>query len=211
MHYRKTQDILDELAGHNKRVFAVGDVAKITGKPTGYISKLLSNNKKVKRILKGRYYIAGLNGADIYEIASNIIFPSYISMFAAFQFYSITEQSVIKYSVVAMKRHKSLVVEGNEIEFVAIGRKRFFGYSKVNNSYIATVEKAIVDALYLGAPSNGYMEEVFSKAMQRKVISIDRLVDFTIKMGSKALAKRVAWLLKNEKIKSDRLERWLKA
>ncbi|MHB8372624.1 MAG: hypothetical protein ACYDAO_08095 [Thermoplasmataceae archaeon] len=46
MVYLKMQEVLDELALHDKTVFSIYDAARIMNKPKNYVSKLLSNNKK---------------------------------------------------------------------------------------------------------------------------------------------------------------------
>lgn len=207
MKYVKMQDVFDELASHNKKVFSINDVAKIIGKPKSYVSKLLSNNKRVWRIEKGKYYLKNRTGeVDIYEVASQIVFPSYISMFAAFQFYSITEQSIVRYSVVTIKRHKTIEVRDNTIEFITFNRKRFFGYKKVGDIYIASVEKAIIDSLYMGSPPISYVGDAFSEALKRKLIDIDMLTDMASRMESKALMRRIVALLKSNGIATQKLK-----
>ena len=200
------QEVLDELALHDKTVFSIYDAARIMNKPTNYVSKLLSNNKKVRRIERGKYYLTDGRGINIYEIASQVVFPSYVSMFAAFQFYSVTEQFVVKYSVVTLKRHRPIIIENNAVEFIKIQKERFFGYKKNGNAYVATIEKAIVDSLYLGSPPFSYIKEAFAESLRRKIINVDLLVDFTLRMKTKATAKRVQALLKSENIYSDRLQ-----
>ena len=200
------QEVLDELALHNKTVFSIYDAARIMNKPTNYVSKLLSNNKKVRRIERGKYYLTDGRGINIYEIASQVVFPSYVSMFAAFQFYSVTEQFVIKYSVVTLKRHRPIAIENNAVEFIKIQKERFFGYKKNGNAYVATIEKAIVDSLYLGSPPFSYIEEAFAESLRRKIINVDLLVDFALRMKTKATPKRVQTLLKSENIYSVRLQ-----
>ncbi len=96
------QEVIDELALHNMKVLSVSDAARIMNKPKNYVSKLLAANKKVRRIERGKYYLWDGRAIDIYEIASQVAFPSYVSMFAALQFYSLTEQSVVRYNVVAL-------------------------------------------------------------------------------------------------------------
>lgn len=200
------QEVLDELALHNKKVFSIYDAARIMNKPNNYVSKLLSNNKKVRRIERGKYYLTDGRGINIYEIASQVVFPSYVSMFAAFQFYSVTEQFVVKYSVVTLKRHRPIIIENNAVEFIKIQKERFFGYKKNGNAYVATIEKAIVDSLYLGSPPFSYIEEAFAESLRRKIINVDLLVDFALRMKTKATPKRVQTLLKSENIYSVRLQ-----
>ena len=200
------QEVLDELALHDKTVFSIYDAARIMNKPKNYVSKLLSNNKKVKRIERGKYYLKNGRGINIYEIASQIVFPSYVSMFAAFQFYSITEQFVVKYSVVTLRRHRPAIIENNAVEFITIQKERFFGYKKTGNAYVATIEKAIVDSLYLGSPPFSYVEEAFAESLHREMISVDLLVDFALRMKAKATARRVEMLLRSQNIYSNRLQ-----
>ena len=105
------QEVIDEIALHNKKVFSISEAARIMNKPKNYVSKLLATNKKVRRIERGKYYLWDGRAIDIYEIASQVAFPSYVSMFAALQFYSLTEQSVVRYNVIALQRHRPLNVE----------------------------------------------------------------------------------------------------
>lgn len=209
MTYIKMRDVLDELASHNKTVFSINDAARIMDKPRNYVSKLLSGNKRVKRIERGKYYLQISNSPDIYEIASQIVFPSYVSMFAAFQFYSITEQSVVRYSVVTVKRHRPITIGDNTIEFIKISKARFFGYKKIGNAYIATVEKALIDSLYMGSPPFSYVEEAFSEALHRKMINEELLIDFASKMNSKAVSRKVSILLKANGLDSKKLQKAL--
>jgi predicted transcriptional regulator of viral defense system len=206
MVYMKMQDVLDELAAHGKKVFSINDAARIMDKPKIYVSKMLSHNRKVGRIERGKYYLKGLQSADIYEIASQMVFPSYVSMFAAFQYYSLTEQYVIRYSVITIKRHRTVKINGNIIEFITLGKNRFFGYKKTNNLYMATVEKAIIDSLYMNSPPISYVEEVFSEALHKDLIERSKLIKMTLRMGSKAVAKRVYKLLKANSISARELE-----
>ena len=108
MAYNNMHEILAGLAAHNKRVFSINDAAKAMGKPKRYASKLLSANKEVERIERGKYYIKSGN-IDIYEIASQIVFPSYVSGFAALRYYSLVEQEVVKYTVVCHLTIKIIV------------------------------------------------------------------------------------------------------
>lgn len=195
MAYNRMHDVLAALAAHNKKVFDVNDAAKAMGKPKRYASKLLSSNDDVERIERGKYYIRSSN-ADIYEIASQIVFPSYVSGFAAFQYYSLVEQSIVKYTVVTIKRHKQVKVAGNTVEFVTMPKSRFFGYKKNGGSYIATVEKTIVDSLYLGSPPYSYVSEALVNALHNGMLNTAVLRGFALRMGSKKVVSQVESLLK---------------
>ena len=53
-------------------------------KPKKYVSRMLPSNRKVKRIERELYFIDSSKAVNLYHIASQVVFPSYISLFAAF-------------------------------------------------------------------------------------------------------------------------------
>ena len=108
------RDAIDELTRSGTHTFTVYDIAKMLGKSTAYASLLLSKSKKVHRIERGKYYI---DGASKYEIASNIIYPAYISMHSAMQYYGLIDQNILKYSVITLKKHKVINISGTTINF----------------------------------------------------------------------------------------------
>jgi len=189
MAYLKIYDVLDELAQNGKAFFNLQDAAKIMNKPRNYVSKVLSSNSRVRRIERGKYYIKASRGFDLYEISSQIIFPSYVSLFAALQFHALTEQTVSKFSVISIRRHRPITIEENSIEFRKISKDRFFGYAKHRNSYIATVEKAILDSIYFGTPPLDYIQEAFSTSIRRKTLNVKRFNDYAMKMRSRSLLR----------------------
>ncbi|MBX8640400.1 MAG: hypothetical protein KIS29_08710 [Thermoplasmata archaeon] len=193
--HNKVRDVLDELAEHNKSVFTLNDAARIMNKPKKYVSKLLAMSRKVTRIERGKYFITTGKNIDFYEIASQIVFPSYISLFAAFEYYDVTDQVITTVSVVSLKRHRPVALYGHMIEFRSIQKKRFFGYKKTENTYIATIEKAIIDALYFNAPPMSYVQETFSEAVKRDIIDVDKLLEFSRRMNSSSLVRKVELLL----------------
>ena len=120
MIYNRVMDTFEELQLHGKTVFTINDASMLMKKPKKYVSKILSSNRKVKRIERGLYFISSSGGDNLYEIASQIVFPSYISLFAAFQYYSVTDQVIKKYSVISIKRHREVNLGENIIEFRTI-------------------------------------------------------------------------------------------
>lgn len=66
MGYLNLYDTLDNLRKMGKNVFTLKDFSEVTGEPLPYVSRLLSGNKKVGRLERGKFYFLG---TDIYEIA----------------------------------------------------------------------------------------------------------------------------------------------
>ncbi len=195
MSYNRIQDILDGLQLHGKTVFTINDAAMLMKKPRKYVSKILSANRKVERIERGLYFIKSTAPVNIYEIASQVVYPSYISLFAAFQYYSLTDQIVDKYSVISMKRHREINLGDNRIEFRTVERERFFGFQKVQNMYIASVEKAILDSLYLNLPPFSYVKEAFEAALQYSMLNMERLEQYAERMNSGRIDQKLRLLL----------------
>ncbi|MCW6168448.1 MAG: hypothetical protein LVQ96_00565 [Thermoplasmatales archaeon] len=198
MVYNRVLDTLEELQLHGKTVFTINDASMLMKKPKKYVSKLLSSNRKVKRIERGLYFISSASGDNIYEIASQIVFPSYISLFAAFQYYSVTDQIIRKYSVISIKRHREINLGENIIEFRTLGKERFFGFNKVQNVYIASIEKAIIDSLYLNIPTFSYVKEAFELSRQNSKLNLKRLKEYADRMNSGNVNRKLPLLLHHE-------------
>ncbi len=199
MGYNKIEDVILKLYHYNKTVFTLNDAAKLMNKSNKYTSKLLSKNKYVFRIENGIYLIKMGNRIDLYEIASNIVYPSYISLFSAFEYYSITEQVISKFSVISLSRHRNITIDNYEIEFKYIKKDKFFGYIRINNIYIASVEKAIIDSIYYGNPEFSYIEEAFINAMRSRQINIKKLMGYAKAMGSNIIENKINELINSYK------------
>ena len=198
MVYIKVQDILEELQSHGKTVFTINDASILMKKPKKYVSKILSSNRKVNRIERGLYFISSSGTVNLYEIASQVVFPSYISLFAAFQYYSVSDQIINTYSVISMKRHRVINLGENRIEFRTVERERFFGFEKIRNIYVATMEKTILDSLYLNTPSFSYVMEAFDSAIQNSMLNLKRLKQYADRMNSGRVKRKLSLLLAHQ-------------
>ena len=76
--------------------------------------------------------------------------PSYISLMTALDYYEITTQVQRDFfESVAVKRTKEIQVDGSVFRYSKIASNLYFGFKKEKGFFIATPEKAIVDAFYL--------------------------------------------------------------
>ncbi|EQD42806.1 transcriptional regulator, partial [mine drainage metagenome] len=156
-----------------------------TKKKKNYLSRFLTTNARVKKIERGKYYI---DGADVYEVASNIVEPSYVSLMAAFRYYDLTTQVPVRISAITTLRHKQIMFNDIAITFTTFKKSRVFGYKKIGNVRIATVEKSLIDSLYAGDPPYSDVEDAFEKALSQKSVDIERLKGYAIEMGSGSVA-----------------------
>ena len=76
--------------------------------------------------------------------------PSYISLMTALEYYEITTQVQRDYfESIAVKRTKEIHIDGSVFRYSKIAGNLYFGFKKENEFFIATPEKALMDAFYL--------------------------------------------------------------
>ena len=200
----KLRDAIERLARSGTHIFTVYDIAKMLGKSTAYASLLLSKGKKAHRIERGKYYI---EGASRYEIASNVVYPSYVSMHAALQYYGLIDQNVVRYSVITLKKHKPIDVGGTMINFIRTRKKAFFGYTSKSNAYIASPEKLFIDCLYFGGVPFSVLKEAMVTAEEDNLIDITTIERYAVMLGSRVLVSKLGFLLEYAGINADTLLR----
>lgn len=136
----------------NYPVFTVRDLASLLNKNRNYAYLQAYRWKKKKLIYeieKGKYTLE----KDPFLIASWIVWPSYISGWAALHYYHVTEQLPFTIQVITTrKRNKRIIKYGNaKIEFSTVQSSFLKGFTKIlyqqKEIFIAEKEKALIDAL----------------------------------------------------------------
>lgn len=83
--------------------------------------------------------------------AANLIeVPSYISLLTALSYYQVTtliQRDFIE--SISVKRTKAPVVEGVTFNYTRMDKALYFGFVRSGGFFIATPEKALIDAVYL--------------------------------------------------------------
>ena len=188
----KAINFINVFKRQNRRVFILQDAIRVINKEEKYTSLFLSRlvkNGFIKRIEKGKYYIVG---TDIYTIASNIIYPSYISLFSALKYYGATTQNIVQMDVISTIRHKPIEdIEGYRINFIVLKRDMMFGFyrNKETGAFVAYIEKAIIDSLLFKNPSFSYIEESINLLKKLNLIDLTRLKEFASRINSKNVNK----------------------
>ncbi len=76
--------------------------------------------------------------------------PSYISLMTALEYYDATTQVQRGFfESVGLQRTKTISVGGSVFRYSKISANLYFGFEKINGYFIASPEKALVDAVYL--------------------------------------------------------------
>ena len=157
----------------------------------------LKNRGIVKQIQRNVYTVQ----EDPLIISSRIVWPSYISLWAAFRHHNLTEQIPNKISVITTrsKSRENIQIMNTTIIFEKIRPSWFFGFSKIKiqdfEVFIAEPEKALIDAVLLKKISTA--EIYFLLKENIKDISTKKIVDYILRTKNRALAKRFGWMLES--------------
>lgn len=150
MNYLKLREIkklyfpYQELSGalgitsRSARVFATRYVKK------GYLIRFRRNFY----ILREKWDI--LDKEEKFVLANLIEVPSYISLMTAMEYYGITTQIQRDFiESISMHRTKEAEIEESVFNYTKINKQLYFSFVRKENFFIATPEKAFLDALYL--------------------------------------------------------------
>ncbi|MBU0498197.1 MAG: hypothetical protein KKC68_09175 [Candidatus Thermoplasmatota archaeon] len=180
--------------------FNIDTFAAIINQDKTYAKTYLHRLKKsgiVTQIQRNVYTVH----EDPLLVASRIIWPSYISLWAAFRYHNLTEQIPNTISVITprSKTREIIQMRNTLIIFEKIRPSWFFGFIKINiqdfEVFMAEPEKALIDALLLKKIS---ASEIFSLLHEHiKNLSTKKMVEYILRIQNHALAKRFGWMLES--------------
>ncbi len=196
-------DIIRSLERMQKTVFSINDLSKIIKKSKDYsalISYRLKRSGSIREIEKNKYVLKDKN---VYCVATNIVYPSYISFLTAFAYYDLTTQIPKQIQIITLKSKKKIEFDNYSIRFIKFKLNRFFGYKREKISsgfvFVSELEKAIVDALFL--PRYCPIDETYNALNESiKDINVEKLIEYGLKMKSNVLLKRLGYLLEKNDI-----------
>ena len=184
----KSSEFNEFLAKKKIQVFGLAEAARIIGKDRKYAALFLSRNSKIKSAVGGIYYTGN---ATEYDVASRIVYPSYVSLISALRFHNLTEQMPRIIYILSYKRHRLVPnLNGYGVEFKKVKKEMMYGYGRVDDVFVASPEKAVIDMMYLNE-FVGYAEE----AIESGKLDYALLEEYAVRSGVKALASRVKKLI----------------
>ncbi|MDO8553681.1 MAG: hypothetical protein Q7S22_02650 [Candidatus Micrarchaeota archaeon] len=152
----------------------------------------LIKSGKLSKITKGIYSASD----DIFSIASNIYFPSYISGLSASYRYGITEVIPIIITIITGKKHKRIEHSGYKIEFIQ--SKKVWGYHKEGNDneavFIADFERLVIDVFFYPKQMGNFdeIENIF-KSIEK--IDVEKLKGYLKRVKSNKIYRQVGYML----------------
>ena len=130
------------------RVFEISpSSAKVTA--SRYVRQgLLLRMKKNVYVRREVWNVAGIE--DKFLLANLGQVPSYISLMTALEYYEITTQVLRDFfESIAVKRTKEINLNGCFFRYTKVNKDLYYGFKKEKGFFIATPEKALLDAFYL--------------------------------------------------------------
>ena len=134
-------------------LFRMEDVEKLTPHPAMFLSRALKNGL-IHRLMRGHYINSFLYGFPRVETVGCFLRPpAYVSGEWALNYHGVSLQSPVVCTIItlspAVGKCRNIPYQGITIEFSRISSALFFGFIRVDDFYIATPEKAVLDTLHL--------------------------------------------------------------
>ena len=130
------------------KAFGINDSsAKVTA--SRYVKQgLLLRIKKNLYVRREKWNAAGIEEKFMFANLGQV--PSYISLITALEYYEATTQMLRDFfESVAIKRTKEINLNGSIFRYSKVVSGLYFGFKREKNFFIATPEKALLDAFYL--------------------------------------------------------------
>lgn len=190
-----------ELKKVGKLYFGYEDVSRVLGLSAS--SAKVTASRYVRqgiflRIKKNMYVLRdtwdSADREDKFMLANMAQVPSYVSLMTALDYYEITTQLQRDYvESVAVKRSKEINVNGSVFRYAKLAADLYGEYKKEKGIFIATPEKALLDAFYLMSYGRYSMDLASLDSDKLNPVEIKRLsCKFPLK--TKNLLKRNGYL-----------------
>ena len=174
----------------DKPFFSHEDVADILGIKKESAAVLCSRYVKkglLTRLKRDLYMrteaLARLTTVDLYRIANLLQVPSYVSLMSALSYYGVSSQVQRSFvESVSIKRSKAIERGGASFRYFKVRAALYGGFVKDQGVFIATPEKAMLDALYLASMGRYSLDASSLDLDKLDRAALDRLaLDFPMK------------------------------
>lgn len=187
----KTEDLAyKEIKKQGFTVFRIKDLKlllHLDRTKTYNLIKALKKKGAIKK-LNGSFAVAD---AEDFSIGTSLHYPSYISFWSALNYYGWSDQTPKKIFLATTVYSKDIA----SFKYVTIGKKKFFGYTKIGEFPIAEKEKALIDSILFPKYAGGMREIKTSLKSSVKELNKDKLISYAFKVGSRAVIRRLGFLL----------------
>ncbi len=173
-----------------RAVYSIQQLANLTGKKKSianvYASRLATKGLAT-RLVRGKLAFT----SDLQAIATQLLEPSYISLYSALNFHGLLMQVPREIECVTPKNSRNYKELG--IAYHKIPARLFYGYERHGREggyvFVADPEKALVDGVYLNRLPRSLIAEVKGKVDGRK------LAEYVGRYEGRGKKKLERWLL----------------
>lgn len=187
-----------KIKGKKLYIFSANDIRLLFGVSAVATSALLHRYKKrgfILQLKRGLYVFPDFLPPDVY-VANKLYSPSYISLEFALSYHGIIPEMVYEITSVAAKATRRFETLGKTFSFRKIKKSAYTGYEVKKQQglsfYIASAEKAFVDANYLRLMNRQKPISRFNK----EKIDLKKAVKYALLFGSKKLTSIIKTTLR---------------
>ncbi len=201
--------LIFELEKKGKMIFDFSEAVDIVDTSDSSVANVLHRLRKKKRIeeiQKGVYALnpakSGLEGEwmeSIYLIVDHIVDEYYVGFWSAMNYWDMTEQIPMVTQVVVPKRKRDVEYLGQDIKFIKISEKRFFGSEEARiedkSFFVSSSEKTLVDSLTYPQYCGGLYEASKAVWNSREEVNWDTVLTFLDRLNVSAVTRRMGYIL----------------
>lgn len=195
-------EVFEGLKKSGLSVFRAEDICLLFGFDKTKAYNVVKSLKKKGAISVVRAGLFSLKGTSEFVIGAHLNWPSYLSFWSALNYYGFSDQ-LPKTVFFSSTKHRK---KTKGFTFITLSKKRFFGYASVGDIVIAEKEKVFVDCLLFPKYSGGIREIFGSLKAGLNQLDEKKLVNYALRMNSKAVIRRLGFLLEQTG-KKERLEK----
>lgn len=176
----KTLEFLKKLKSIEKLFFSISDLEKISGLKRASLKVTLGRLVKrelIARLSKGNFMLSE-NLDKLSQAANQLYDPSYLSFESALSYYGVLNQVPYTITFATSNRSKKITLAKTAIEYRQLKPDLFTGFSKQEGLFIASLEKALLDQLYLvsrGKAAISFEELYFKQVDKTKFFKMARI------------------------------------
>ncbi|OQX50828.1 hypothetical protein B5M47_02925 [candidate division CPR3 bacterium 4484_211] len=169
-----TITLIKKLQSLDKGYFTMADMQKITDLPRDSLKVAINRliEKEILTRIKRGVYQLGFSQVDVPKIANQLYYPSYLSFGSALSRYGVLSQVPYTQTFATTRRSKKMTLWETKVEFRQLRKDLFFGYRMEGGVYIAELEKALLDQLYMVSRGRGSLniEELDLKEVDKELL-----------------------------------------
>jgi len=220
---RTSSKLLLALGEKDKSIFTTAEAREVIGTSPAATRNLLSDlveKRWLIRLTPGRYLVVPLSAGESAEYSENWYVvarylveprPYYLSHYSALDIHKMTTQPLHSVFVTSPVRRRNVDTLGASFYFVFIHPSRFWGTEDVwvkptQQVHVSDLERTVVDCLSNPGLCGGVSELAKGLWARRNDIDYPKLMHYVERFDSKAVAKRLGFLLELYEIGGDAVE-----